>query len=65
MSKPNKALRSIEEALDYVRHTASHAERRLESMLRHGVQPFSLEQEQWRKRLIDETLAAMEEVRAS
>ena len=65
MSNKNIALLSIEEALDYVRSAATHAEQRLDTMLRHGVQPLSLEQEQWRKRLIADTLAAMEEVHAS
>ena len=65
MDYKNQALLSIDEALDYVRSAATHAEQRLETMLRHGTQPLSLEQEQWRKRLILDTLAAMEEVHAS
>ena len=57
-------MRTIDQALDYVRESARRVDQHLEILLQQGAAPANIDEELRRKRLIEETLRAIEETGA-
>ena len=54
-------MKPITETLDILQSVSKVADTRLDDLRRNGADPLRIQREEWRRKLLDETIKAIEE----